>query len=116
MKLIKHTVWAAALLLAVGCATTFRPWKLSEVETGMDRAQVVEILGEPDAVESKDGAEVLHYRYMENYNPPLTDDSVNGRRNDLGLQQKQISASAREYRYIVKLVDGKVIDYKELKD
>jgi hypothetical protein len=116
MKVMNYTAWLVSLMLAAGCATTFRPWKLSDVQAGMERAQVVDILGEPDAVETKDGAEILHYAYRENYNPPLADDSVHARGNSLGLQEKQLRDSAREYHYVVRMVDGKVMDYKELND
>ena len=112
---MNYSVWAVVLMLAAGCATTFRPWKLSDVQVGMEREQVIAILGEPDSVETKDGAEILHYAYRENYNPPLADDSVHAG-NNLGLQEKQLRDSAREYHYVVRMVDGKVMDYKELND
>ena len=56
---------SAAVLLLAGCATTFKPWKLSDVEEGMDRGQVVSILGAPDRTETKDGTEYLYYTYSE---------------------------------------------------
>lgn len=110
---MKHTAAVVALVLLSGCATTFRPWKLSEVEEGMDRAQVVHILGEPDLVETKNGAEYLHYSYREDYNPPLTIDPTDAPAANRGLQSQQ---RLKEYKYAVKLVDGKVQDYKELTD
>ncbi len=113
---MKHTAIVVALVLLAGCATTFRPWKLSEVEEGMDRAQVVYILGEPDFVETKDGAELLHYSYREDYNPPPADDSIQARDTSRRLQNQQIKQGLKEYRYAVKLVDGKVQNYKELTD
>jgi hypothetical protein len=116
MKLMKHTAAVVALVLLAGCATTFRPWKLSEVEEGMDRAQVVHILGEPDFVETKDGAELLHYSYREDYNPPLTIDAHAPDAANRGLQNQQIQQGLKQYKYAVKLVDGKVQDYKELAD
>ncbi len=101
MKLITYITLVVALAFLVGCATTFRPWKLSEVEDGMDRAQVVRILGEPNSVETKDGAEFLTYTYSEDYNPYLADNSP----------RKMDSPSL--HTYSVKLVDGAVQDYKE---
>ncbi len=114
MKAIKCVVVVVALALLVGCATTFRPWKLSEVEEGMDRAQVVHILGEPDSVETKNGAEFLYYSYSEDYNPPLTDDSIQAYDTNRHIREQHIKQSLKKYRYVVKLVDGKVQSYKEL--
>ena len=82
----------------------------------MDRAQVVGILGEPDFTEKKDGAEILHYLYREDYNPPLTDNSAYERNHSRNLQQEQLLRSTKEYHYTVIMVDGRVLDYKDLKD
>jgi len=117
MKVIKHTAVVVALAFLAGCATTFRPWKLSEVEEGMNRAQVVHILGAPDSAETKNGAEFLYYSYSEDYNPPLSGNmggSINS--PDQQLRDDQIKRSFKQYKYSVKLVDGKVQDYKELTD
>jgi len=116
MKPMKHTALIVALVLLAGCATTFRPWKLSEVEEGMTREQVVHILGEPDSVETENGAELLHYSYREDYNPPLADDSIQARNASRGLENQRIKRGFKEYKYAVKLVDGKVQNYEELTD
>lgn len=113
---MKYTALVVALVLIAGCATTFRPWKLSEVEEGMTREQVVHILGEPDFVETENGAELLHYSYREDYNPPLADDTIDARNANRALHNQRIKQSFKEYRYAVKLVDGKVQTYKELAD
>lgn len=116
MKPTKYTALVLALVLLAGCATPFRPWKLSEIAEGMDRTQVVQVLGEPDFVETKDGAELLHYSYIENYNPPLSDDSNHFHEPRRGFQNRLERPSLKEYRYVVELVDGKVQNYKELVD
>ncbi len=116
MKSMKHIALVASLALLAGCATTFRPWLLSEIEEGMDRAQVVHILGEPDFVEMKNGAEFLHYSYSENHNPPLADDSIQAYEANRRLREQRIRRSFKEYRYAVKLAEGKVQSYKELTD
>jgi len=117
MKLMKPTALVVALILLAGCATTFRPWKLSEVEEGMTRAQVVQILGEPDSVETKDGSEFLHYSYRQNYNPPPPDDTIQARdATNRRLQNQRIRQGLGESRYAVKMVDGKMQSYKELMD
>jgi outer membrane protein assembly factor BamE (lipoprotein component of BamABCDE complex) len=118
MNAIKPITVGVALLLLAGCATTFRPWKLSEVKEGMARKQVIATLGEPDSVEMTNGIEILHYSYNEDYNPPtasgLANQSVNSPERQ--IQDQQIKRSIKEHKYAVKLVDGKVQDYKELND
>jgi len=118
MKAIKHITVGVALLLLAGCATTFRPWKLSEVREGMDKKQVVAVLGKPDSVEMKDGVEILHYSYSEDYNPPPASGLANQRIDspERQIQDQQIKRSVQEHKYAVKLVDGKVQDYEELND
>lgn len=115
MKPKNYTALALALtLFLAGCATTFRPWILSEVEEGMARDQVVQLLGEPDSVETQDGTELLHYAYREDYNPPMADDNVHTPDAARSFEHKQMKRGSKEYHYVVKLVDGKVQGYKEV--
>ncbi|MEN8255034.1 MAG: outer membrane protein assembly factor BamE [Verrucomicrobiota bacterium] len=117
MKSMKHIALVASLALLVGCATTFRPWLLSEIEEGMERAQVVRILGEPDFAEMKNGAEFLHYSYRENHNPSISSDLSDPHYDlDRNAWKKKVQRTLKEYRYAVKLVEGKVQSYKELLD
>jgi len=111
---MKYILSVIALGLLFGCSTTFRPWKLSEVQEGMDRAQVIKILGEPNSVETKDGAEILLYTYSEDYNPPLSSNAVQSQDAVQKIQDQRIKNSLKEYKYSVKLVDGKVLSYKEI--
>lgn len=104
MKTTKYISFVAGLVLLVGCATTFRPWGFSEVKEGMDRAQVVKIIGNPDRVESKDGAELLYYSYHPDYDP------ISGE----AIQAQQAKRSMKTQNYVVKMVDGKVQSAKEL--
>jgi outer membrane protein assembly factor BamE (lipoprotein component of BamABCDE complex) len=114
MKPMIYTSLALSLLLILGCATTFRPWKLSEVQEGMTRDQVVQILGEPDSDETTDGTDLLYYSYREDYNPPLSADDSNTPGADHKFEDQQFRRSAKQYKFVVKLVDGKVQHYKEL--
>ena len=118
MNAIKPITVGVALLLLAGCATTFRPWKLSEVKEGMARKQVIATLGEPDSVEMKNGTEILHYSYSEDYNPPTASGVANQSTDspERQLQDQQIKRSIQQHKYAVKLVDGKVQDYEELSD
>lgn len=117
MQIIKHIPLVVALSLLVGCATTFRPWKLSEIEEGMEKAHVVKVLGEPDSVEAKDdGEELLYYSYHENYNPAPADADLRAADANRAFQEQQLERSLREYKYVVTLVDGKVQAYKEIQN
>jgi hypothetical protein len=116
MKSMTRASLAALLVLLAGCATTFRPWNLSQIEEGMSRAEVVRILGEPDSMAIKNGAELLYYTYMESYNPPLSDDSIHSGVSDRRFWDRQMVKGFKEYRYSVKLVDGKVLSYREITD
>ncbi len=114
MKTMRSLTWTIALLLLAGCATTFRPWLLSEVHEGMDRAEVVKILGEPDSVLVKDGTEQLFYSYQEDFNPVATG-STSYENSLMGDQQRQEALRTfKEYRYVVILSEGKVLNYKQL--
>ena len=112
MKAIKYISFVGACVLLVGCATTFRPWKLSEVQEGMERSQVVAILGEPDRVETKNGEEFLYYSYSENYSTPPSDNSLQAYVDDREPRSQPI----REYIYSVTLVEGKVLSYAEIQE
>ena len=116
MKITKHIPLAVALGLLAGCATTFRPWKLSEIEEGMEKSQVVKVLGKPDSSEAKDGEEYLYYSYSESYNPAPADAGLRASDANRAFQEKQLERSLREYRYVVTLVDGKVQAYKEIQN
>lgn len=104
MKIMKQILYIALFSLLVGCATIFRPWKFSEVKAGMDRAQVGGIIGEPDYVESRNGAEFLYYSYSQDYDP------FSGK----AVWEHSAKQSLEKRNYVVKLVGGKVQYAKEL--
>ena len=111
MKTMGYLLAVSAALLLASCATTFRPWKLSEVQEGMERAQVLRILGEPDLAVMKDGAEYLRYTYREDYNLPVVPHEADASR---AMQDLDVGRNFKEYTYEVMLIDGKVLNYKEL--
>ena len=80
----------------------------------MERTQVVGVLGEPDYTVNKDGAEYLYYSYQEEMSPiaDVTLESPEGLERRVAEFERKI----REYKYEVVLVDGRVINYKELLD
>ena len=115
MKTMRYFLTMGAVLVLAGCATTFRPWNLSEVAEGMDRNQVIQLLGEPDYVFVKDDAEHLRYTYQEDFAPssmPL--DTTYQRGSDLKRQSMQLERAMQVLEYEVILVDGKVLNYKEV--
>ena len=109
-KLISASV--VALILA-GCATTFKPWKLSDVQEGMEREQVVKILGAPDRTETKDGAEYLYYSYQESMGA-VGDLSTETTTAELDKRIRATTSYTETYRYEIMIVDGKLVNYKEL--
>ena len=114
MKTISILAAALVLALVAGCATTFKPWKLSEVQEGMPREELVEILGEPDHTVTKNGAEYLYYTYREEL-PPVSDASLETREN-IDRRVAELDRTMKEYKYEVMLVDGSVVNYKEKLD
>ena len=115
MNTVRYVLALAAALILTGCATTFRPWNLSEVTEGMDRNEVEQLLGEPDYVFVKDGAEHLRYSYREDFSPTsMPIDTAHDRGVDRKRQNMRIERSLNVLEYDVILVDGKVINYKEV--
>ncbi len=107
---------AAVVLLLTGCMTTFRPWKLSEVKEGMNKGEIVALLGNPDSIEIKEGEESLYYSYRENYNSPLSGNPSDKYENSRALQEHDFRQSLKTYNYVVTLVGGRVTSYKEVLD
>lgn len=115
MKTMRYLLSLGAVLILAGCATTFRPWSLSEVTEGMSRSEVIQILGEPDYVFVKDSAEHLRYTYQEDFSPSsISVDIAHDRAIDEQRQIRQIERSMQILMYDVILVDGKVMNYKEV--
>ena len=114
MKTMRALAFGVAVVLIAGCATTFKPWQLSEIQEGQDREHVVKTLGAPDFTLDKDGAEYLYYTYQEELAPVS---SVSLETNE-GVEQrvKALDRTLKEYKYEVMLVDGKVVNYKEIED
>ncbi len=102
---------AGLVLLAAGCSTAFKPWKLSEVQEGMSRAQVVSLLGEPDYTVNKDGAEYLYYTYAEEPREAVYGGSLD---DEIERKAKALERSFEVTKYEVVIVDGKLINYKEI--
>lgn len=112
MKTMRITAVLAVASLLFGCATTFKPWKLSEVKEGMDRAEVIAVLGEPDSAETRDGGEYLYYSFQEELAPApeVSLETPEG----IDRRVEEFNRVLEETRYEVVLVDGKLINYKQL--
>lgn len=114
MKTIKSMLAVACLSLFVaGCATTFKPWQLSEIQEGMNREQVVGSLGEPDYTVNKDGAEYLYYSYEQELSPTT---AAGLGADNMDRKAEALSQSLTVTKYEVVMLDGKLVNYKELKD
>lgn len=114
MKTIK-TILVAGItsLLIAGCATSFKPWKLSDVEEGMDRDQVIKILGEPDYVVETNSSETLYYTYRAEMTPAS---STLDSQEDIDRRVKELTGTLTESKYEVVMFADKMISYKEVKD
>lgn len=114
MKTIK-TVLVASLvsLLIAGCATSFKPWQLSDVKEGMDKEQIVKILGEPDSTVNTNNAEYLYYSYIED---PAPASAPFDSQDAIDRRAEELSRTLTESKFEVVLVDGKMINYKQLQD
>ena len=81
-----------ALLLA-GCVTSSK--RLSEISLGMNKTEVIAVLGEPQSVSARAGGiELLRYQLSGRNAPPLNPNS-------------KVFADG----YSVQLIDGKVVAY-----
>jgi outer membrane protein assembly factor BamE (lipoprotein component of BamABCDE complex) len=114
MKTMRAIAFGVAVFLIAGCTTTFKPWKLSEIQEGMEKDQVVQILGNPDFSLNKDGAEYLYYTYQEELSP-ISDVSLESAQ---GIERRveEFNRTLNEYKYEVMIVDGRVVNYKEMQD
>ena len=115
MKTMRYFLLLGAALILAGCATTFRPWNLSQVTEGMSRDQVIQLLGEPDYVFIQDGAEHLRYIYQEDYSPSSVSDDL-AYESSIGhkMQTMQVERAMRVLTYDVILLEGRVLNYKEV--
>lgn len=114
MKIKRLLPTAVVVSLLMGCATTFKPWKLSDVQEGMDRDQVVKILGAPDHSVEKDGAEYLYYSYREEL-APAPDVSLETAEG-IDRRVEEFNRTLEDVKYEVVIVEGKLVNYKELRD
>lgn len=114
MKTIRYAPGLIALFVVAGCATTFRPWNLSMIREGMDRGEVVQILGEPDFTEVREGGEAMHYTYQEDYNPSSASIPFYDTNSDMAFRDLNNGRRFRQYEYVVTLNEGKVTGYREL--
>lgn len=92
MKSYLLTALAAVSLVLSGCVASSK--KLAEVSPGMNKDEVVKILGQPKSVSLRDGSEFMRYQLSGRYTHPLA--PTDARFAD---------------GYTVQLVDGKVVAY-----
>ncbi len=114
MKTMRSFLLLGVVLSVAGCSTPFRPWNLSDVHEGMSRDQVAQVLGVPDFTEVKDGAEQWHYIYQEDFTPSLSAEPFYDTNTERAFRELTSERVFKQYEYVVILVDGKMINYKEL--
>ncbi len=78
----------------------------------MARDQIVDILGEPDYTVDKDGAEYLYFTYQESL-APMADVSLETQEG-VDRRVEEFTRTLKDVKYEVVMVDGKMINYKEL--
>jgi len=115
MKTMKYIAIVIALIIVAGCATTFRPWNLSKIEPGMSKEQVVDILGKPSAEKQDGNVEWMEYSYTDG--PIVTPMEGTGQNFDQQYPffEERIEREMKSYQYVVKLQDGKVVTYEEIR-
>ena len=87
------TLCLVFVLLLAGCVTSSK--KLSEISLGMNKSEVIEVLGEPQSVSARvGGVELLRYQLSGRNAAPLSP-----------------NAKATADGYSVQLIDGKVVAY-----
>lgn len=77
--------------LVVGCAGSAK--KINNIDIGMTKADVIEVMGEPNYTSGKEGVEILNYKltanslYSDMYFVRLKDGKVErfGRQSDFGI-------------------------------
>jgi hypothetical protein len=95
---MKAYLGLAAIILVIGCATSAS--NLNKVSRGMSKAEVVELLGEPESTAAKQDVEFLVYSLRERIARP-------------GEAMLPMSVLGK---YFVRLVNGKVESYGRLGD
>lgn len=93
-----RTLMLLAVVAIVGCSTPSS--RLNKVSLGMNKAQVVEILGEPESTRASKGVEFLIYSLRERIARP----------------GEAIAPIGIDGKYFVKFVEGKVESYGHVGD
>jgi len=112
MKIAAITNIFIALLFLAGCSTTFKPWVLSKLSSGMTTDQVEQQLGQPDRISHKDDTVIYHYTYTEPI--PLQQENIMRQDDYAALpRHNEPRLEIKTYTYEVLFVDGKLMNYKE---
>ena len=115
MKIIQYFLSVVSVGFLLGCATTFQPSELSKLKVGMNRDEILLLLGKPDSSKKiANGGEILVYTYCEDYVHNSDDDSFSTTYSS-SLEKRQFEKSLKTDTYVVHLVDGKMVDYKKKK-
>ena len=109
--MIKLVLGLGLFLTLNGCQTVFKPWLLSELSTGMSSEQVIEKLGEPTSIVSRESAKVFVYSYTE---PIKLQSEFPNWENPLLLHSSlQSDGFMKQYQYELIFIDNVLINYRE---
>ena len=109
--MIKLVLGLGLFLTLNGCQTVFKPWLLSELSTGMSSEQVIEKLGEPTSIVSRESAKVFVYSYTE---PIKLQSEFPNWGNPLLLHSSlQSDEFMKQYQYELIFIDNVLINYRE---
>ena len=109
--MMKLALGLGLFLALIGCQTVFKPWLLSEISTGMSSEQVIEKLGEPTSIVSRETAKVFVYTYTEPIK--LQSEFPYGENPHLSHSSLQPDRSMKQYQYELIFIENALINYKE---
>ena len=109
--MIKLALGLGLFLALIGCQTVFKPWLLSELSTGMSSEEVVEKLGEPSSIVSRETAQVFVYTYTEPIK--LQSEFPNWENPHLFHSSLKPDRSMKQYQYELIFIDNALINYKK---
>ena len=109
--MIKLVLGLGLFLTLNGCQTVFKPWLLSELSSGMSSEQVIEKLGEPTSIVSREASKVFVYSYTEPIK--LQSEFPNWENPHLLHSSLQPDRSMKQCQYELIFKDNALINYKE---
>ena len=111
--MMKLALGLGLFLALIGCQTVFKPWLLSEISTGMSSEQVIEKLGEPTSIVSRETAKVFVYTYTEPIK--LQSEFPYGKPSLIVTLLFSPIGLMKQYQYELIFIENALINYKEIR-